>query len=274
MKKTLLLALILTLGMLLCAAPACADISADVEAGQAMTREELAEKAMAESGTFVVYGNTSRIATAAEDFAAIYGISVESNNLKDQEIYTKLRSENGRGAADMVMIQDGAQLSDAIDEGLRFPSSLQNFLIDTGDEVILVDTGMPKETPDTPPNDKTQVYIGTRVRDYVSALEDLGYKPEQVTKILVHKLTFHSTVVCIAAEGATGDVALKKADDALRRLYIVFFRGFYDFVRDRFHSATPINSWIRFSAAILRRCAALLEIWSTEPSSASLSPIM
>ena len=78
-------------------------------------------------------------------------------------------------------------------EGLRFPSSLQNFLIDTGDEVILVDTGMPKETPDTPPNDKTQVYIGTRVRDYVSALEDLGYKPEQVTKILVtHKHPDHT----------------------------------------------------------------------------------
>lgn len=141
MKKTLLLALILTLGMLLCAAPACADISADVEAGQAMTREELAEKAMAESGTFVVYGNTSRIATAAEDFAAIYGISVESNNLKDQEIYTKLRSENGRGAADMVMIQDGAQLSDAIDEGLVLnfvPASVKDVLEESDRQPALV----------------------------------------------------------------------------------------------------------------------------------------
>ena len=141
MKKTLLLALILTLGMLLCAAPACADISADVEAGQAMTREELAEKAMAESGTFVVYGNTSRIATAAEDFAALYGISVESNNLKDQEIYTKLRSENGRGAADMVMIQDGAQLSDAIDEGLVVnfvPASVKDVLEESDQQPALV----------------------------------------------------------------------------------------------------------------------------------------
>ena len=141
MKKTLLLALILTLGMLLCAAPACADISADVEAGQAMTREELAEKAMAESGTFVVYGNTSRIATAAEDFAALYGIPVESNNLKDQEIYTKLRSENGRGAADMVMIQDGAQLSDAIDEGLVLnfvPASVKDVLEESDQQPALV----------------------------------------------------------------------------------------------------------------------------------------
>ena len=141
MKKILLLALILTLGMLLCAAPACADISADVEAGQAMTREELAEKAMAESGTFVVYGNTSRIATAAENFAALYGISVESNNLKDQEIYTKLRSENGRGAADMVMIQDGAQLSDAIDEGLVLnfvPASVKDVLEESDRQPALV----------------------------------------------------------------------------------------------------------------------------------------
>ena len=141
MKKILLLALILTLGMILCAVPAYADISADVEAGQAMTREELAEKAMAESGTFVVYGNTSRIATAAEDFAALYGISVESNNLKDQEIYTKLRSENGRGAADMVMIQDGAQLSDAIDEGLVLnfvPASVKDVLEESDRQPALV----------------------------------------------------------------------------------------------------------------------------------------
>ncbi len=141
MKKILLLALILTLGMILCAVPAYADISADVEAGQAMTREELAEKAMAESGTFVVYGNTSRIATAAEDFAAIYGISVESNNLKDQEIYTKLRSENGRGAADMVMIQDSAQLSDAIDEGLVLnfvPASVKDVLEESDQQPALV----------------------------------------------------------------------------------------------------------------------------------------
>ena len=141
MKKILLLALILTLGMILCAVPAYADISADVEAGQAMTREELAEKAMAESGTFVVYGNTSRIATAAEDFAALYGISVESNNLKDQEIYTKLRSENGRGAADMVMIQDGAQLSDAIDEGLVLnfvPASVKDVLEESDQQPALV----------------------------------------------------------------------------------------------------------------------------------------
>ena len=116
MKK--FLCVVLALMLALCALPALADVAADVEAGQAMTHDELVEKAKAETGTFVVYGNTSRITTAAEAFAALYDIPFESNNLKDQEIYTKLRSETGNGAADMVMIQDGAQLTDAIDEGL------------------------------------------------------------------------------------------------------------------------------------------------------------
>lgn len=114
-KKTL--SLFLALVLMLCAVPALADVAADVEAGQSMTHDELVERAKAEEGTFVVYGNTSRITTAAEDFAALYDIPFESNNLKDQEIYTKLRNETGNAAADMVMIQDGAQPTDAIDEG-------------------------------------------------------------------------------------------------------------------------------------------------------------
>ena len=130
MKKKFL-SLALALSMLMCTVPACADVAEDVEAGEAMTHEELVEKAQAESGTFVVYGNTSRITTAAEDFGAQYNIPFESNNLKDQEIYTKLRSETGSYAADMVMIQDGAQLTDAIDEGLVLnfvPASVKDAL--------------------------------------------------------------------------------------------------------------------------------------------------
>ena len=65
-----------------------------------------------------------------------------------------------------------------------YPGSLQNFLIDTGSEVILVDTGFPPNVP----------FKGyTKINDYVPALEALGYKPEQVTKILVtHKHADHS----------------------------------------------------------------------------------
>lgn len=134
MKK--LAALVLALIMALGAVSALADIAADVEAGQNMTHDELVEKAKAETGNFVVYGNTSRISTAAEAFADLYGIPYESVNLKDQEIYTKLRNENGATAADMVMIQDGAQLTDAIDEGLviNFVPATVKDVLDEGDQ--------------------------------------------------------------------------------------------------------------------------------------------
>ncbi|MBQ8159225.1 MAG: ABC transporter substrate-binding protein [Clostridia bacterium] len=139
MKK--LLALLLTCMLVLSAIPALADVADDVAAGEALTHDELVEKALAETGTFVVYGNTSRIATAAEDFAALYNITTEANNLKDQEIYTKLRSENGNTAADMVMIQDGAQLTDAIDEGLVInfvPSAVKDVLDESDQQPALV----------------------------------------------------------------------------------------------------------------------------------------
>lgn len=99
--------------------------------------------------------------------------------------------ENGFMTQPFALGGDGD--ADALDAGAKYPSSLQNYLIDTGSEIILVDTGMPKETPDAVPNDKTQVYMGTRVLDYVSAFESLGYKKEQVTKILVtHKHPDHT----------------------------------------------------------------------------------
>ena len=139
MKKCF--SLLMALLMILCCVHAMADIAADVEAGQAMSHDELVEKALAETGTFVVYGNTSRIATAAEEFAALYGIATVPNNLKDQEIYTKLRNENGSEAADMVMIQDGAQLADAIDEGLVInfvPAAVKDILDESDQQPALV----------------------------------------------------------------------------------------------------------------------------------------
>ena len=67
---------------------------------------------------------------------------------------------------------------------VMYPGSLQNFLIDTGSEVILVDTGFPAGS-------EFKGY--TKILDYVPALETLGYKPEQVSKILVtHKHGDHS----------------------------------------------------------------------------------
>jgi len=87
----------------------------------------------------------------------------------------------------------GEEGMEGFDPAVRYRSSLQNYVIDTGDEVILVDTGMPKEVPDAVPDETTMIYMGRRVRDYVSALAEAGYRPEQVSKILItHKHADHT----------------------------------------------------------------------------------
>ncbi len=86
--------------------------------------------------------------------------------------------------------EDGAEKFDA---KIKYRSCLQNFLIDNGEEVILVDTGLPSEYPYPTFDEKTQIFLGTKIKSYVDALKDLGYKPEQVTKILVtHKHEDHT----------------------------------------------------------------------------------
>ena len=66
-------------------------------------------------------------------------------------------------------------------------------MIDTGSEVILVDTGMPAEVPEQVPDEKTMIYMGKKVKNYVDALAEAGYKPEQVSRILItHKHADHT----------------------------------------------------------------------------------
>ncbi len=82
---------------------------------------------------------------------------------------------------------------DKFDPGVRYRGSLQNYLIDTGDEVILVDTGLPAGTPEEVPDESSPAYTGRDICTYMEAFEALGYKPEQVTKILLtHKHADHS----------------------------------------------------------------------------------
>lgn len=81
----------------------------------------------------------------------------------------------------------------AFDLNIRYRGSLQNYLIDTGDEVILVDTGLPAGTPEEVPDEKSLAFTGKDICSYMEAFAALGYKPEQVTKILLtHKHSDHS----------------------------------------------------------------------------------
>ena len=87
----------------------------------------------------------------------------------------------------------GEEGPDKFDPSVRYRGSLQNYLIDTGDEVILVDTGLPAGTPEEVPNETSAAYTGKDICSYMEAFAALGYKPEQVTKILLtHKHSDHS----------------------------------------------------------------------------------
>ena len=108
-----------------------------------------------------------------------------SNTVKAVKLY-----ENGFMLQTFAMAGEGA---DGLDPTVRYRSSLQNFVIDTGSEVILVDTGLPDGVPNQVPDETTAIYMGTRIQDYLDALKALGYTPDNVSKILVtHKHADHT----------------------------------------------------------------------------------
>ena len=87
----------------------------------------------------------------------------------------------------------GEEGKEKFDEQIIYRSSLQNFLIDTGDEVILVDTGFKTGFPAPAKKLGAPLYMGEKVADYMDSFAALGYKPEQVTKILItHKHPDHT----------------------------------------------------------------------------------
>ncbi len=120
----------------------------------------------------------------------------------------------------------GAEEKGAFDEQIIYRSSLQNFLIDTGEEVILVDTGF--KTGMAAPAKKlgAPLYMGEKVADYMDAFSVHGYKPEQVTKILItHKHPDHTAAleyfphakVYISPEDA--DALKLKGENIIRATY-------------------------------------------------------
>ncbi len=87
----------------------------------------------------------------------------------------------------------GEEGTEKFDPNIRYRGSLQNYLIDTGSEVILVDTGLPAGTPEEAPDEKSPAYTGKDICSYMEAFAKLGYTPDQVTKIvLTHRHSDHS----------------------------------------------------------------------------------
>ena len=78
-------------------------------------------------------------------------------------------------------------------EDVKYGSSLQNFLIGDGNEVILSDTGMPNESPDMGENPNMPLSMGKKIATFKEAFDASGYKAEDVTKIVVtHKHPDHT----------------------------------------------------------------------------------
>ncbi|MBQ7278420.1 MAG: MBL fold metallo-hydrolase [Clostridia bacterium] len=87
----------------------------------------------------------------------------------------------------------GEEGMDKFDPSVRYRGSLQNYLIDTGKEIILVDTGLPAGTPEEKPDESSLAFTGKDICSYMEALAALGYEPEQVSKILLtHRHNDHS----------------------------------------------------------------------------------
>ena len=83
---------------------------------------------------------------------------------------------------------DKSQIEDKV-----YPASLQNYIIDNGKEVILVDTGLPVETPDFKKDPDAKFYMGEKVNNFIDALHAAGYNEEDVDKIVItHKHPDHS----------------------------------------------------------------------------------
>lgn len=90
----------------------------------------------------------------------------------------------------------GEEGKEKFDEQIIYRSSLQNFLIDTGSEVILIDTGFKASFPTPAKKLGSPLYMGDKVASYMEAFASTGYKPEQVTKILItHKHPDHTDCI-------------------------------------------------------------------------------
>ena len=122
-------------------------------------------------------------------------------------------TENGFMTQPFALGGEGAE---GLDPAVKYRSCLQNWVIDTGNEVILVDTGLPAEFPEAEPDKDATIYLGKFIKPYVEALAELGYKPEQVSKILItHKHVDHTgelrafpnaQIICSAAESETDEI--------------------------------------------------------------------
>lgn len=118
-------------------------------------------------------------------------IKLQVNKGNNMEIKAIKTIENG--FMTQAFAFGGEEEPENFDSSIKYRSNIQNYLIDTGDDVILVDTGVPASFPINEPDESTHLFMGDIQFDYVEELKKLGYEIEDVTKIiLTHKHIDHS----------------------------------------------------------------------------------
>ena len=98
-------------------------------------------------------------------------------------------------------------------EDIKYGSSLQNFLVDDGNEVILSDTGMPNDSPDVGNDPSLPLTMGNKIATFKEAFENTGYKVEDVTKIVVTHKHFDHTGELRMFPNAKIYISEREADD-------------------------------------------------------------
>jgi glyoxylase-like metal-dependent hydrolase (beta-lactamase superfamily II) len=99
--------------------------------------------------------------------------------------------KNGRMKESFAL--GGTLKKEMIDSDKEYAASLQNYLIHTENEVILVDTGLPCETPEFQDKPELPLFMGEKVANFTDALKNIGYELKDVNKvILTHKHPDHS----------------------------------------------------------------------------------
>ena len=61
-----------------------------------------------------------------------------------------------------AMSLEGCEGAEGLDPAVKYRSCLQNWVIDTGSEVILVDTDVPEDFPFGEPTEDATIYVGKR----------------------------------------------------------------------------------------------------------------
>lgn len=134
------------------------------------------------------YANINTLACPKSRYAA-----KSLQNEKEREMTIKAIHLFEHGFISQPFAFGGEDGKEAFDDQIYYRSSLQNFAVDLGDEVILVDTGLDSGLELPPREYGTPLDMGDRVAPYMDALATAGIDPGRVTKILVtHKHADHT----------------------------------------------------------------------------------